>query len=113
MKKKSFASLKKSMDEGLQIARGHKFVHAHISQYVVRQPKRYTAAQIKKIRQKTSLSQPVFASILGVSVNAYRNWEQGRNTPSMIACRFLEIIEDDPQGFLDQAENMKIYQQGA
>ena len=111
MKKTSFESLKKSMDEGLRIAKGEKLNHSRIAEFIVREPKGFTAVQIRKLRQKIGLSQPVFAGILGVTVNAMRNWEQGRNIPSMMARRFLEIIQDDPQGFLDQAESMEIYEQ--
>ena len=113
MKKNTFGSLQKSMREGLQVAKGKKVEHVRIAEYIVREPKNYSAKQIKKIREQIALSQPVFAGLLGVSVNAYRNWEQGRNSPSMMARRFLEIIEDDPQGFLEQAEDMEIYEERA
>src|SRR3989304_2012360 len=96
---------KLSMGEGLRISKGKKLARVRIAEYIVREPKGFSAIQIKKLRQEVGLSQPVFASILGVSVKSIRSWEQGRSIPSMMARRFLEIIEDDPQGFLDQAES--------
>lgn len=111
MKKSTFESLKKSMGQGLSLAKGEKLGHARIAEFIVREPKGFSAEQIRKLRLQIGLSQPVFAGILGITVNAIRNWEQGRNTPSMMARRFLEIIQDDPQGFLDQAESMAIYEE--
>ena len=51
--------------------------------------------EIKNIRLKTGLSQPLFAMAMGVSVKTLEAWEQGRNTPSGAAIRLLEIIENN------------------
>jgi DNA-binding transcriptional regulator YiaG len=101
------------MNEGLRIAKGEKLTHVRIAEFIVREPKNFSAEQIRKLRRQIGLSQPVFAGLLGVSVNAIRNWEQGRNAPGMMARRFLEMIADDPQAFLEQAESMEIYEQRA
>ena len=37
---------------------------------------------VTKIREKTGLSQPRFAELLGVSVRTLQEWEQGRRAPS-------------------------------
>jgi DNA-binding transcriptional regulator YiaG len=42
------------------------------------------------------VSQTVFASLLGASTATVRAWEQGVNTPSGLAVRFLCEIRDDP-----------------
>ena len=54
-----------------------------------------TSQEIKEIRQRTGLSQPLFAMAMGVSVKTLESWEQGRNTPSGAAVRLLEIIDRD------------------
>ena len=54
-----------------------------------------TPEEIKEIRAKTGLSQPLFAMAMGVSVKTLESWEQGRNTPSGAAVRLLEIIEQN------------------
>src|SRR5262249_7962403 len=41
-------------------------------------------------------SQAVFANFLGVSVQTVRAWEQGVNTPSSLASRFLDEIRHNP-----------------
>jgi len=40
-----------------------------------------TAIDVKKIREKTGLSQPKFASLFTIPVGTLRNWEQGRRHP--------------------------------
>ena len=37
---------------------------------------------VTDIREKTGLSQPRFAQLLGVSVRTLQEWEQGRRAPS-------------------------------
>ena len=54
---------------------------------------------IKRIRQKTGLSQVLFAGSLGVSPKTVEAWENGRNKPEGASRRLLEIIRDDP-GFI-------------
>ena len=51
--------------------------------------------EIKQLRGRCGLSQPLFAMALGVSVKTLESWEQGRNTPSGSAARLLEIIDMD------------------
>jgi len=52
---------------------------------------------IKQIRQKTGLSQVVFAGSLGVSPKTVEAWENGRNKPEGASRRLLEIVRDDPE----------------
>jgi putative transcriptional regulator len=59
----------------------------------------FNTDDIKRIRQKTGLSQVVFASSLGVSTKTVEAWENGRNKPEGASCRLLEVVRDDP-GFL-------------
>lgn len=108
MKKSTMEALKRSMAEGLQIARGQDVEGAVTTEYVIHEPEAVTAEEVREIRQSLAMSQPVFAQILGVSVNALRNWEQGRNAPSPIACRFLTLIRNDPEFFIQQIEDLNI-----
>ena len=65
----------------------------------VRQPSRtfhIDALKIKEIRQVSGLSQAKFASLISVSVDTLRNWEQGRRSPTGPAKALLRAIANDP-----------------
>ena len=53
---------------------------------------------VASIREKTGLSQPRFAELLGVSVRTLQEWEQGRRAPSGAARTLLMIAAKNPQG---------------
>ncbi|WP_374763680.1 helix-turn-helix domain-containing protein [Yunchengibacter salinarum] len=53
----------------------------------------FTQADIRKIRDKTRMSQPVFAAFLGVTVSAIAQWERGVKTPGGSAQRLLDVID--------------------
>jgi putative transcriptional regulator len=59
----------------------------------------FNTEDIKQIRQRTGLSQVMFAGFLGVSPKTVEAWENGRNRPDGASRRLLEIVRDDP-GFL-------------
>lgn len=56
-----------------------------------------TPNQIKKIRQKTNLSQSVFARLLNVSPSSVRQWEQGKRKPTGSTKVLLELLDKSPQ----------------
>ena len=49
--------------------------------------------QIKKIRLRENLSQPVFAHYLNTSPSAVKKWETGERHPTGVALRLLNLIE--------------------
>lgn len=61
------------------------------------EPRSYNPALVKKTRAVLSVSQAIFAKFLGVSVDTVQAWESGVNTPSDIACRFMDEIRSEPQ----------------
>lgn len=65
------------------------------------EPPIYTRHRIKLIRKKLDVSQPVFASILACSASTVKAWERGENTPNGATRRLLQIIENDPERFLE------------
>lgn len=48
---------------------------------------------VRAIRKKTRMSQPVFAAFLGVSASAVAQWERGAKSPSGPAARLLDVID--------------------
>ena len=57
----------------------------------------YNAADVKKIRNATGMSQKTFASYLGVSGKTVEAWEAGINHPSGAASRILSMMEMDKE----------------
>lgn len=53
----------------------------------------YQAEEVKKIRKGTGLSQKNFASYMGVSDKTVEAWEAGKNHPSGVASRLLNMME--------------------
>jgi len=58
---------------------------------------------VGEIREKVGLSQPKFATLLGVSVRTLQEWEQGRRAPSGAARTLLLIAAKNPRALLDVA----------
>jgi putative transcriptional regulator len=54
------------------------------------------AKDIQKIREKTKLSQNVFAKVLNVSSSSVKQWEQGKRTPTGATKVLLELLKDNP-----------------
>lgn len=59
-------------------------------------PMPYSPKTVKATRRLLRVSQPVFAQFLGVKPSTVRSWEQGRQAPGDMACRFMDEIQRDP-----------------
>ena len=64
-------------------------------------PKQFTSKDIKKIREKLNVSQPILAIYLGVSDGSVKAWEQGDSHPSGSSLRLLEIADRSPDDFIE------------
>ena len=62
-----------------------------------------TMPSVATIRERTGLSQPKFAHLLGVSVRTLQEWEQGRRAPSGAARTLLLIAIKNPRALIDVA----------
>lgn len=84
----AFGELLASVREGGAILRGQ------------RKPSRrfvVEASGVRAIRERTSLSQSEFASLIGVSIKTLQNWEQDRRRPTGPAATLLQIIAHEPR----------------
>ncbi len=59
-----------------------------------------TPKEIKQIRLREKLSQPVFAEYLNASASTIKKWETGENSPSGAALRLLQIIDKNGLGII-------------
>jgi len=55
--------------------------------------KKYTATQIKKLRQRNHTSQAVFAAYLNTSPSTVQKWEQGKKQPRGTSLKLLNIVD--------------------
>jgi len=53
----------------------------------------FSAEQIRALRLKYKLSQPVFAQYLNVSDKLVKKWEQGDSKPRVAALKMLSLAE--------------------
>lgn len=56
-------------------------------------PPEIQPAQIKRLREKNHVSQPVFARYLNTSESTVKQWETGAKRPSGIALKLLAIVQ--------------------
>jgi putative transcriptional regulator len=53
----------------------------------------FTPSQVRSLRLKNNLSQPVFAQYLNVSDKLVKKWEQGDSSPKGAALKMLSLAE--------------------
>ncbi|MEA3354499.1 MAG: NadS family protein [Campylobacterota bacterium] len=57
----------------------------------------------KDIRNKMSLTQDQFATLMNISVHTLRNWEQGRRHPEGPARVLLNVVNNHPEVLMEMA----------
>ncbi len=93
MDDKLFSELMESVAEAGKIQRG------------VVEPSRehrFSAMDVKKIREATGKTQESFAAMIGAPLSTLRSWEQGSRQPTGPARALLAIFQSDP----DQASEL-------
>lgn len=53
----------------------------------------YSAAQIKRIRERNKASQAVFAAYLNTSVSTVQKWERGEKKPHGPSLKLLSLVD--------------------
>lgn len=92
----AFTELKAALTEGIAALRSGRELVRH--RFEVADPPIYTGRDVQRLRARFGASQTVFSAMLGVSPSAVRAWEQGRKSPSPLARRLLQLVEQDPAG---------------
>jgi putative transcriptional regulator len=59
-------------------------------------PKTISSSEIKDIRMKLDVTQPVFAQLIGVSIATAKSWEMGRRAPNATARKLLHVASKNP-----------------
>jgi putative transcriptional regulator len=56
--------------------------------------KEFSATQIKKLRLREKVSQPVFAQCLNTSTSTIKQWEQGEKHPRGTSLKLLNLVAE-------------------
>lgn len=93
MDNQDFELLLASAQEALSIAKGEVKPSRQFTQEI---------PDVKKVREKTGLSQIQFANCLHISYKTLQNWEQGRRKPTGTAIVLMNLINKNPDLILSQ-----------
>lgn len=75
-------------------------------------PSSYSPELVKTTRKLLQVSQVLFARFLGISPKTVRSWEQGVNTPSPMACRFMDEIRRSPDYWIERLREVVVAEAG-
>lgn len=89
-----YESIMKGLDEAVDYQQGK--ISARKTKLTIKPVNTFNNKEIKLIRQRTGLSQVMFAGSLGVSPKTVEAWENGKNKPEGASRRLLEVVRDDP-----------------
>ena len=89
-----FEGIKSGLEEAIAYEQGT--LKAKKTKMSVTPVAAFTPEKIKQIRNKTGLTQVMFANYMGVSTKTVEAWESGRNQPDGAARRLLAITKKDP-----------------
>jgi len=94
-----YKSITKGLTEAVDYQQGK--IKVRKIRLTIKPVETFNTDDIKQIRQRTGLSQVIFAGSMGVSPKTVEAWENGRNNPDGASRRLLEIVRDDP-AFLER-----------
>ncbi|MCR4656487.1 MAG: helix-turn-helix domain-containing protein [Lachnospiraceae bacterium] len=93
-----FEDLREGLQEAIDFEKGTG--KAKTTVFLIAPVTKYSNEQIKSIRNKSGMTQAVFANYMGVSKKTVEAWELGRTYPTDPACRLLDILDQDKEGEL-------------
>jgi putative transcriptional regulator len=89
-----YESIMEGLNEAVKYQQGK--LAARKVKWTIKPVDAFNTEDIKQLRQRSGLSQVMFAGSLGVSPKTVEAWENGRNKPEGASRRLLEIVRDDP-----------------
>ncbi|WLI10772.1 MULTISPECIES: DNA-binding transcriptional regulator [Pseudomonas] len=92
-KSEAFESIHSSANALLAIGAIDKATMREFDETCIAEVPEIRPAQIKKIRQRSHVSQPIFARYLNTSASTVKQWEAGDKRPSGMALKLLAIVE--------------------
>ena len=89
-----YDEIKLGLDQAIEFEKGN--LKARKTTLSVMPLETFTSSEIKEIRNKTGLTQALFAKYMGVSVKTVEAWEAGKNSPEGAARRMLSLTRNNP-----------------
>ena len=86
-----FEDLKTGLQEAIDFEKGQG--KAKSRTLMIAPVKKYSNEEIKTIRNKSGMTQTVFANYMGVSKKTVEAWELGRTHPTGPAYRLINILD--------------------
>jgi putative transcriptional regulator len=100
-KSNAFEAIHKSASALLKVGAIDKTTMRDFDKSCLIAPPEIDPEQIKEIREKNNVSQPVFARYLNTSKSTVQKWEIGAKRPSGMALKLLAIIQKHGIHILD------------
>lgn len=79
-----FDDIKTGLNQAIEYEKGN--LKARTTTLTIAPVDSFTPGEIKEIRNRTGLTQVLFAKYMGVSVKTVEAWEAGKNHPEGTAC---------------------------
>jgi putative transcriptional regulator len=92
-KSDAFEAIHASANALFEVGAIDKTTLRNFDQSCLAMPAKIEPQQIKAIRERNHLSQPVFARYLNTSESTIQKWESGIKKPSGMAVKLLSIVE--------------------
>lgn len=92
-KSDAFESIHASAQALLKVGAIDKATMRNFDEACLAVPPVFEPEQIKQIREKNHVSQPVFARFLNTSESTIQKWETGAKQPSGMALKLLSVVQ--------------------
>ncbi|CAN5241054.1 DNA-binding transcriptional regulator [soil metagenome] len=92
-KSEAFAAIHSSASALLQVGAITKATMRDFDNACIAVPVAFRPKQIKQLREKNKVSQPVFARYLNTSESTVEKWETGAKKPSGMALKLLGVVQ--------------------
>ena len=100
-----FEDLKTGLEEAIDYEKGQG--KAKTRTLMIAPVKKYSNEEIKAIRNKSGMTQRVFANYMGVSKKTVEAWELGRTHPTGPAYRLISILDHGKEDELSFISTVK------
>lgn len=92
-KSDAFEAIHSSASAMFKVGAINKATMRHFDKSCLTVPTTFAPAEIKELRERHHVSQPVFARYLNTSESTVEKWEAGTKRPSGLALKLLTVVQ--------------------